>query len=135
MSAGGFCALDLGLKHRDRVATVLDLSGLVEPTHRGGLVALYGPAAGRLAPADTPRTYAPTMSRSPATRVWLDTGTGDDAVRPGLERLAPVLRGRGLDVQLQERPGGHTFRVWRPALADALAWALPRMAPPAAGPG
>ncbi len=134
MSAGGFCALNLGLKHRDRVATVLDLSGLTSPTHRGGIAALYGaPGATARAALDSPAHYAPRLASRPSTRVWLDTGAGDAAVRAGLERIAPVLAARGVEVQLHVRPGAHTFHVWRPALAEALAWALPGMEAAAGG--
>ncbi len=131
MSAGGYCALHLGLEHRNEVATVLDLSGLTAPTHRGGVEALYGPDAAPRAAVDTPSAYAPHLSAGPVTRVWLDTGAHDGDVRPGMERLARILAARGLQVRLRVRPGAHTFRVWRPALAEALAWALPGMAAPA----
>lgn len=131
MSAGGYCALNLGLKHRDEIGTILDFSGLVEPTHSGGLRPLYGADTARAA-ADTPRTYAPLLSASPATRVWFDVGRGDGEVRPGVEALAPVLRARGVNVVLRERPGKHTFHVWVPALAESLAWALPAMEPSSA---
>lgn len=126
MSAGGYCALNLGLKHRDQVATVLDLSGLTAPTRRGGLAALYGqrPDLAARAAQDTPSAYAARLPADPPTRVWLDTGTSDGTVRPGMLALAPVLRARGLSVVLHERPGAHTFRVWRPALRESLAWAL-----------
>ena len=126
MSAGGFCALNLGLKHRDRVATIVDLSGLTMPTRSGGMRALYGSGdiAAR-ARQDTPARYAPRLPADPPTRVWLDTGADDGQVRSGLSALAPVLRSRGLQVELHVRPGAHTFHVWRPALREALQWALP----------
>lgn len=127
MSAGGYCALNLGLKHRDLVGTVLDLSGLTLPTYSGGMTALYGHRGDldERVRADTPAQYAAALPTAPCTRVWLDTGTVDAEVRPGVTALAPVLRSRGLDVRLSVRPGGHTFHVWRPALEEGLRWALP----------
>lgn len=133
-SAGGYCALNLGLKHRDQVGTVLDYSGLTRPTHRGGTAALYGTDAAARARLDTPADYAVGLPADPPTRVWLDTGAGDGEVRPGIEQIAPVLAGRGLEVSLHERPGAHTFHVWAPALVESLAWALPSMEQAAAGP-
>ena len=124
MSAGGYCALNLGLKHRDRVATIVDLSGLTAPTHRGGVDRLYGPGGEQRAALDSPGDYAARLDADPPTRVWLDVGRSDHDVRPGLESLAAVLADRGLEVQLHERPGRHTFRVWRPALSEALTWAV-----------
>lgn len=127
MSAGGYCALDLGLKHRGQVATVLDLSGLTAPTHGGGVDALHGKGGAQRAALDSPADYAAGLDADPATRVWLDVGRSDHEVLPGLEALADTLDVRGLEVELQERHGRHTFRVWRSALAEALAWALPGM--------
>jgi enterochelin esterase-like enzyme len=132
MSAGGYCALNLGLKHRDEVGTILDLSGLTLPSRAGGMRALYGERRDLDARVrqDTPARYAGELTAGPPTRVWLDTGTSDGEVRPQLAAIAPVLRARGLAVELHLRPGAHTFHVWRPALRDALSWALPAMTSP-----
>ena len=130
MSAGGYCALNLGLKHRDLVATIIDMSGLDRPTHRGGVSALYGPGeqARVKAAADSPGLYAPDLPAGPPVRVWLDDGLSDHETRPGMERLATELRvaadrGAGVSVELHLRPGAHTFHVWAPALRDSLDWA------------
>jgi len=125
MSAGGYCALNVGLRHRDVFGTVLDLSGLTRPTHVGGARALYGAAGQRH--RDTPQEYVDSLPAAPATTVWLDVGRGDEEVRPVVTSIAPRLRARGLHVELHLRPGGHTFHVWRPALAQALPWAAARM--------
>lgn len=124
MSAGGFCALNLGLRHRDLAATVLDLSGLTEPTHSGGLKQLFGTAATAKAEQNTPSAYAPTLPATPAMRLWLDSGRSDRQVLGQLQRLAVQLRTARQTVQLHTRPGAHTYAVWRPALAESLAWAL-----------
>lgn len=129
MSAGGYCALNVGLRHRRVFGTVLDLSGLTAPTHAGGARSLYGPSGD---PArDSPQQYADRLAASPPTAVWLDVGSEDGQVGGVLRAIAPRLRARGLHVELHERPGGHTFHVWRPALAQALPWAAARMSPEA----
>lgn len=127
MSAGGYCALNLGLRHRELVSTIVDMSGYTEPTHADGLAPIFGtgPAADDLVRANSPAEYAPTLSATPATRIWMDCGTGDRQVLGEMRDLAPTLRARGISVRLTTRPGGHTFHVWRPALADSMKWAAP----------
>ncbi|CAO5237431.1 alpha/beta hydrolase [Frankia sp. AgKG'84/4] len=127
MSAGGFCALNLGLRHRDLVATIVDMSGMDRPTHNGGMVGLFGPRsdlAGVVA-ANTPARYAAHLPADPPMRVWLDCGESDREAYGDTRAMAAALGGRpGFTVVLRLRPGGHDFGVWRPALRDGLAWSL-----------
>jgi enterochelin esterase-like enzyme len=129
MSAGGYCALNLGLRHRDLFGTIIAMSGTTAPTYPGGPRALFGagPAAEERIRTNSPQVYAPTLSATPPTRIWLDCGVGDAALVAGLRSIAAVLQARGLATQLHVRPGSHTFHVWRPALAEALAWAAPTL--------
>jgi enterochelin esterase-like enzyme len=129
MSAGGYCALNLGLRHRDLFGTILDLSGMTAPSHAGGLRALFGtgPEAATQIRANSPEAYAPTLSPTPPVRVWLDCGAADRDLLAGLRRMQALLTARGFDAQLHVRPGSHTFHVWRPALAQALSWAAPAL--------
>lgn len=131
MSAGGFCALNVGLRHRDLFASIVDMSGDTVPTHAGGDRALFGtgPSAEHAARANDPQEYAPTLSPEPPTAVWMDVGSSDSAILRQMDALAPVLRSRGIPVRLGTRPGGHTFHVWAPALRAALAWLAPRVQP------
>lgn len=124
MSAGGFCALNLGLRHHDEFSVILDMSGLTRPTHEGGDAALFGPgAAGATAArANTPADYLPGL-HGPLPAVWLDCGTGDKEVRPGLTVLRGQLESAGAAVTMHVRPGSHTFHVWVPALRESLSWA------------
>lgn len=134
MSAGGYCALNLGLRNRGLVSTIVDMSGFTRPTHAGGLAPVFGtgPEATELARANTPAEYARTLSATPATRVWFDCGRRDGQVLGELASLAGTLRSDGIEVRMVTRPGGHTFSVWRPALADSMAWAAPRLVAAAA---
>ncbi|MHA3700571.1 alpha/beta hydrolase [Jatrophihabitans sp. YIM 134969] len=127
MSAGGYCALQLGLTHRELAAGIVDMSGLTEPTHTGGPAALFGddPAVVQRRLAETsPAVYAPTLPAAPRTRIWFDVGASDRETRGPITAIAPVLRSRGFEVELHVRPGAHTFHVWAPALMAALPWAL-----------
>ncbi|MCM3883367.1 esterase family protein [Frankia sp. R82] len=128
MSAGGFCALNLGLRHRDLVATIVDMSGMDKPTHDGGMVGLFGnrPDLALVAASNTPARYAPILPPSPPMRVWMDSGRSDrEALSDTLNMASTLARRPGFDVVLRLRPGSHDFGVWRPALRDSLQWAVP----------
>jgi enterochelin esterase-like enzyme len=124
-SAGGYCALNLGLRNRDLFSAVIDLSGFARPTHDGGLAALFGkrPDLARVAEANTPVAYVPELSPNPQVRLWLDCGRSDTSARRDTLAIAGELSDRGFDVVLRLRPGGHDYGVWRPALAEGLSWA------------
>ena len=130
LSMGGYCALNLGLRHRDRFATVVDLSGLTAPTFDSGLRALFGDVADLTAVVDanTPRSYVARLPRVPLERVWLDCGQDDDTgPLADITAIAPRLQSRGFDVALSTRSGGHEWAVWRAALADSIPWAAAAM--------
>lgn len=124
-SAGGYCALNLGLRNRDEFSTVIDLSGFDRPTHDGGLKGLFGsrPDLAAVAAANTPVDYVPTLNPTPTIRLWLDCGRSDTTARRDTVNIAQKLADRGFDVVLRLRPGGHDYGVWRPALVEGLNWA------------
>jgi enterochelin esterase-like enzyme len=129
-SAGGFCALNVGLRHRDEFATIVDLSGFTRPTYTGGLAKLFGGPSADLDErirANSPDAYAPTLPPGPAVQIWFDAGRSDQGSERQEAALAQHIGGRtDLTVKLVTRPGGHTYGVWRPALRDALVWAEAR---------
>lgn len=131
MSAGGYCALNLGLRHRDLLSVVLDMSGLTEPTHAGGTSALFGsgPTAAQALLANSPGRYVASLADGPPIALWLDAGRDDHEVLPELQRITPVLQSQpAVEAELHLRNGAHTFHVWAPALRDSLAWAGTRFA-------
>jgi enterochelin esterase-like enzyme len=124
-SAGGYCALNLGLRNRQLFSAVIDLSGFDRPTHDGGLKRLFGnrPDLARIAADNTPAAYVPALSPDPQVKLWLDCGRSDTSARRDTLTIATELADRGFDVVLRLRPGGHDYGVWRPALAQGLSWA------------
>ena len=129
-SAGGFCALNVGLHNRATFGVLLDLSGFDRPTYSGGLAKLYGPTRdlGERAAADTPAQYAAGLPSRPQAHIWLDYGRADVEARHDEQAMAVLLRARDQDVTIRERPGGHEYGVWRPALRESLQWAAPLLA-------
>jgi len=127
MSAGGYCALNLGMRHRGSVATIIDLSGDTMPTHSGGAGSLFGrtnPQRSSLVSSNSPDQYASSLSDDPPTRIWLDSGTEDHGIVTQMTSLDRTLQQRGIDTVWRVRPGGHTYWVWTKALREALPWAL-----------
>jgi enterochelin esterase-like enzyme len=124
MSAGGYCALNLGLRDRDLFGAIIDMSGYTHPTHSGGMVALFGARSGLAAvvAANSPDVYGTSMPMSPAVRIYLLCGTSDHGPLVQLAAFRAVLQARGIPVTWTTRPGGHTYGVWRPGLEQALTW-------------
>ncbi|WP_239334698.1 esterase family protein [Frankia sp. CiP3] len=124
MSAGGYCALNLGLRNRFMFGSIIDMSGLTRPTHTGGLRPLFGagPQAPAAALANSPDLYIDGLGPGPRPQVWLDVGRHDRKVAGAMRHMHDLLDANGYLVQLHVRPGVHTFTVWRPALRDALSW-------------
>ena len=124
MSAGGYCALNIGLRHRELFGSIVDMSGYTHPTHAGGMAALFGHRSdlAQVVAANSPDAYVDTLANTERTRIYLLCGTGDHDVLAQMSSLRDRLRARGFAVTWMTRPGGHTFGVWRPGLLDALAW-------------
>ncbi len=123
-SAGGYCALNLGLRHRQTFGTIVDMSGYTGPTFNGGMRGLFGPRPDltQVVGANTPAIYASQLSTGPVSRIWLDVGRSDQLPRTEMMAIAPVLRDRGQQAAVHLRPGGHVHQVWRAALRESLAW-------------
>ena len=124
MSAGGYCALNIGLRHRELFGSIVDMSGYTHPTHAGGMAALFGHRNDlvQVVAANSPDVYVDSLANTTQTRIYLLCGTGDHDVLAQLASIRDRLRARGFAVTWTTRPGGHTFGVWRPGLLDALAW-------------
>jgi enterochelin esterase-like enzyme len=133
-SAGGYCALNLGLQHRDMFSSIVDLSGFDRPTHNGGLKGLFGSRhdLAAVAAANTPRDYVGKLQPTPNVRLWIDCGRSDASARRDTVNIADALGSRGFDVTLRLRRGGHDYSVWRPALMDGVVWSAAHLGPPPA---
>ncbi|HEU4330777.1 MAG TPA: alpha/beta hydrolase-fold protein [Lapillicoccus sp.] len=130
-SMGGFCALNLGLKHPDVFSTIQAFSALTvcEPDAiDGGNEALFGtPDWEEQVEANSPADYWKTLDPKTAPAMWLDVGDEEATLIPPLEDFADELSGAGFTVQFHERDGGHDFDTWTPALQESLPWAAARL--------
>jgi enterochelin esterase-like enzyme len=123
-SAGGYCALAVGLRHPDLFARIVALSPITVPTFSyGSLADLFGKPTDLQNVLDR-HTPAWLLLHQPASRsviLRLDVGRQDHLLN-SVRQLVALDRTLNGNPQLVLRPGGHTFRTWRPALQDAVAW-------------
>lgn len=124
MSAGGYCALNLGLRNRTVFGSIIDMSGYTHPTHSGGMISLFGRRADldQVVAANSPDIYVNHLTPTPQTRLYLLCGTDDGGALRQMTAMRDNLRARGFPVVWATRPGGHTYGVWRPGLVAALEW-------------
>lgn len=128
LSYGGTCALQMATNHPEVYPTFLDLSGQLEPTlgdrQRTVDAAFGGDEAAFIAvnPLDlmATRTY-------PGSAGVFVIGSDDHDFSPGVHTLYTAAGKAGMDVRLQELPGGHSFAVWSAGLADNLDWLSRRL--------
>nr|WP_276610572.1 alpha/beta hydrolase-fold protein [Kineococcus siccus] len=120
MSAGGYCALDQGLRHRDLFGPVLAIEpyGDPGPDWRRELTAAEFAAV-------SPSHYLPTIAVPAPVPVFLDIGT--DAVaaeQADTDHVEAELRARGWPVLRRDEAGqGHTWNTARIALPYGLVFA------------
>jgi enterochelin esterase-like enzyme len=137
MSSGGYCALNLGLRHLDRYGVILASMPYGDPGRGAERTLLGGDLA--LVHANSPSWYLPRMAFPLPVAVFLDAGTDDEGTLYTARSLARTLADRGQYVALRLAPGlGHTWREARAELPYALVFAaaqLTRAAPPAPGRG
>jgi enterochelin esterase-like enzyme len=128
LSAGGYGAIDIGLRHPELFQTLESWSGYFGPVHDGSLAG---------ADADQIATHEPSLlvaeeSRelhALGTRFFLSSGTTHDRWSAGQAAgFARELASLRLPYELVLKPGGHNGAFWRAQLGSALRFAL---APPA----
>ena len=135
-SSGGYCALALGLRHPDLFARIVALSPSTTPTFSyGSLAELFGrpPELRRVVEQHTPAWLLLNCPSSRALALRLDIGRQDRLIDE-VRQLAALDRALNGDPQVIVRQGGHTFRTWRPAIQEAVAWFAQGAAEPVAQP-
>ena len=122
MSSGGYCALNLGLRHLATYSTILASMPYGDPgpgplRHElGGNLALYR--------ANSPSWYVARMAFPARVAVFLDASTDDRETLTTARTMARDLAARGQYVALHLAPGlGHTWREARAELPYSLVFA------------
>jgi S-formylglutathione hydrolase FrmB len=121
-SEGGFCALDIALRHESRYATFLDFSGLDRPTIHGDAVKLFDGSEGDLR-QHTPSVLMQERRTEMPLAGWFEVGTSDGGTTRAVIAMATQARRSGIATHLVLIPHAHhTWRVWRTSYADAFPW-------------
>ncbi|HEU5477233.1 MAG TPA: alpha/beta hydrolase-fold protein [Gaiellaceae bacterium] len=124
LSAGGFGAVDIGLRHPRLFGTLEAWSGYFRPLRDGP----FRHADARKLAAHDPlllvRRRAALLGRL-GTRVYLSCGTTDRRTASLAVAFADELSLLRLPHRLSLGPGGHNGRFWRSQLPKALRYALP----------
>jgi enterochelin esterase-like enzyme len=127
VSSGGYCALNLGLRHQQVFGAILAMMPYGDPGRNAVDLMLGGNAA--LARANSPSDYVRTMVIRGVQSVFLATGRHDPEPYRTVQLMASVLGRRGDYVGVRINPGlGHTWREARYELPYALAFASARLA-------
>jgi enterochelin esterase-like enzyme len=125
LSAGGYDAVDIGLRHPFMFSTLEAWSGYFHPLHAGALVHATPADLHAHDPSLLVSREAPLLHRL-RTRLFLSCGTTHDRTTAAeTKAFASELRTLHLPHRLWLGPGGHDGRLWRAQLPVALAYAFP----------
>ena len=128
LSAGGYGAIDIGLRHPRLFGTLESWSGYFRPYRDGPLRYANRAELAAHDPTLLTTTEAPQLRRL-GVRFFLSCGSTHDrgnlAFTLAFDR---VLNGLGLRHRLWLGPGGHDGRFWRKQLPAALQYAFPQAA-------
>ncbi|MFI1990593.1 alpha/beta hydrolase [Actinoplanes sp. NPDC020271] len=123
-SAGGFCAMNLALRHPDRYAAAASLSGYADPGIKVG---------DRSERTSNNVAWQLAHRPQPPIALWVGWADDDHAARDGSRRIARLGR-EPLSVTTAIVPhGGHSLAVWRQMESPAFDWLSAHLARPLPG--
>ena len=123
LSEGGFCAVDLALRHPEELAGAASLDGYYAPDVSRGLgwrLFRGNPAA---QDAATPVALVRRWSLPAAPALWLMAGDRDKGDMQQLRDFTAAAAAVSPERVVVVRRGRHTTPSWRTALPDLLVWA------------
>lgn len=121
LSTGGYCALNLVLRHQDLFSGIVSHSGYDRPDqniYSGDLFADRNEER-----ANTPGAYLPAIPLTKPLGVYLDVGASDSGSRAESVELSRVFERRGIPVAFHDfADEAHNWSVWRRNLYSSLPW-------------
>jgi enterochelin esterase-like enzyme len=127
-SAGAFCAVNLAMRHPDRYAAAVSMSGYFTAYEDSTTGQLFGGSA----TAFNLNSPLWRLQHLPAPRLalYLAAAQDDTGVVAGLNGFVAAVRSP-LSVTVVEPPvGGHSMALWRHLLAPAFDWISAHLAGP-----
>lgn len=119
-STGGFCAVNLALRHPDRFGAAASLAGFFRPLIDHSTGDLYQGDLD-LRRANDPRIMI-GQSRPAPLNLFLTAGLDDRAAQRDLKAFAPLVKAPDTALVVADRPGGHNFTTWRSILPELFGW-------------
>ena len=128
-SYGGTCSLQLAVNFPDAYPTFIDIAGENQPTVSGGVQSLLDTYFGGDAAAFASQNALDVLKHRtfPDTAGIVVVGKDDDVYADQGRQVYKAAKAAGMDVQLQEVPGGHSWQVWQQGLAGNLDWLCRRL--------
>jgi enterochelin esterase-like enzyme len=122
LSTGGYCAVNLTLRHQDVFSGIVSHSGYDRPDHNLYTGDLFA-GDRKEAEANTPGLYLPTIPLTNPLGVYLDVGMGDNGSRVESMDMARVFEKRGVTVAFHDfADESHSWNAWRRNLYSSLPW-------------
>lgn len=123
-SYGGTCAVQLAVNFPAAFPTFIDIAGENEPTIPGGMQSLLDTYFGGDASAFAAQNALDILMQQsfPDTAGIVVVGKDDSVYNGEGREVYNAAKAAGMDVQLQELPGGHSWQVWKAGLVNNLDW-------------
>jgi len=122
LSTGGYCAINLALRHQDVFSGIVSHSGYDRPDQNLYTGNLFGPDRDAER-ANTPWEYLPTIPITQPLGVYLDVGMGDNGSRNESLALSKEFERRGVSVTFHDYADeSHSWQAWRRNLFSSLPW-------------
>jgi enterochelin esterase-like enzyme len=122
LSTGGYCAINLVLRHQDVFSGLVSHSGYDRPDHNLYTGELFGGDRGEER-ANTPGEYLPTVPLTTPLGVYVDVGASDKQSRNESIDLTRVFEQRRIPVTFHDfADEAHNWSVWRRNLYSSLPW-------------
>lgn len=122
-STGGYCAVDLALRHPDRFSAAVSLDGYFAPAVDNTTGDLFK------GQASVERSYTPLSTirerRPYGLRFYLVVGEAEAKSKADAGKFAAAV-GKPDAVTVVDVPGRHNWDTWTRAVPDALTWLVAR---------
>nr|WP_256127684.1 alpha/beta hydrolase-fold protein [Arthrobacter sp. SDTb3-6] len=128
-SYGGTCAMTLAVNHPGVYPTFIDSSGESEPTIDQGHAVLIKKYFGGNTAAFAKQNALDILKTRHFHGVAgvVTVGASDNQYRPQGIEVYKAMKHAGMDVRLQEAPGGHAWPAWKYGVYHNMAWLMGRL--------